>query len=493
MNNKNSDHTDSLSLISGGAGLFILGKIFSRGVDFITNVLLTRFLGASIYGIYSYINVVLSLFIILTKLGGDNSVMRFVPEYESQPRKRQGILILAYGSSLLLSIITAFILYLLAPLISSYTLDNVLFIRVLRITAIVIPFNTLSTLTFAIFKSIERMDYNIISSLVTQPLLRLFFVGGAVVAGYSLIGAAAGIIVTGLFTTIVAFIILFRRTDLNPFGKPRFTEAKEYYNFSIPLTFNQVGYFLYNRIDVLMIGFFFSGSEVGIYRISVAVAGFLSLSLAAFNQLFPPIASRLYHNNQHNELEAIYQTVTRIIFTISLFPAITAVLYTPEILLIFGEEFTRGVPVLILLTFAQLTNCLVGPSGFLLMMSDHQYVSLANQVGSGILNAVLNYIFIITFGFVGAALATAIVVVLINLLRVAQVWYFEGFYPYDRSYLKPVAAGGISAMILYGCSLIFQQYVLLIIGGATGAIAFFGVLYLLGIEQEVELLRDVLE
>lgn len=482
---------ESLSSISAGAGLFLIGKVFARGIDLVTNIVLTRFLGTSLYGIYAYLNVIFSLFTVITKLGGNNSLLRFLPEYEEQPRKRRVMLSLAYGSSLVASIVIALSVYVLAPLISAYTLDDPLFVDVLRITAVIIPFNTLSQLTFAVFKAIERMDYNVVTSSVVRPLFRLVFVGGAVALGYSLIGAAAGLIVSGLLTAVVGLAVLLRRTDLGLFGRPSWDESKEYYNFSVPLTFNQLGYFLYNRVDILMVGFFLSGSSVGIYRIAVAVAGFLSLSLTAFNQLFPPIASRLYHNDKHDELESIYGTVTRIIFTISLFPAIAAALYAPEVLSVFGEGFTEGTSVLVLFIFAQLTNCFVGPSGFLLMMSDHQYVSLFNQASSGILNAILNYLFITTFGFIGAALATASVLVLVNLLRVAQVWYFEGFSPYDRSYLKPVVAGLVSAPIMYGASLVFQRYVLLLVGGATGGLAFLAVLYLLGIEEEVELLRDV--
>ena len=51
-----------------------------------------------------------------------------------------------------------------------------------------------------------------------------------------------------------------------------------------------------------MIGFFLAGAEVGIYNISVTLAGLLSLSLLAFNQMFPPVASSMYHAGDVDEL-----------------------------------------------------------------------------------------------------------------------------------------------------------------------------------------------
>jgi O-antigen/teichoic acid export membrane protein len=233
-----------------------------------------------------------------------------------------------------------------------------------------------------------------------------------------------------------------------------------------------------------MVGFLLSGAAVGVYNIAIMVAGILMLPLSAFNQLFPPIASKLYHRGDYTELENVYRTVTRWVFTISLFPGLAVILYTQEILQVFGEEFASGVLVLTLFTIAQLTNCLVGPSGFLLMMTEHQYLTMMNQLLSGFLNVVLNYLLILQYGLIGAAMATATILACINLLRVGQVWYLEGFFPYDRKYIKPITAGIVSAIIMTLISLVLSQYLLLLIGGATGAISFFGCLFLMGFEEE---------
>jgi O-antigen/teichoic acid export membrane protein len=487
------DGFGSIATISKGAGLYLIGNGISRAIGLVTNVVLTRFLGTNLYGIYAYLGVIFSLVTVFTRLGGDKSVMRFLPEYEDQPRKRQAMLSLAYGTSLLASGVVAVLVYLFAPLISAYTLNEPLFVDVLRITAIVIPFNTLAMLTYSVFKGIERMDYNVAVSSITRPVFRLVFIGGAVVLGYSLIGAAAGVVVSGILTLVVALAVLYERTELGSIARPTRSEVRRYYDFSIPLTFNQLGSFLYNRVDILMVGFLLTGSAVGIYNVAVLLSRVLSLPLTAFNQLFPPIASRLYHEGGHEELEFVYKTLTRVIFSITLFPAVAMIVLTPELLRVFGADFVRGRVVLILFVFAQLTSAMVGPSGYLLMMTDHQYLTMVNQIASGVLNAVLNYVMITAFGFVGAALATASVLSAINLLRVFQVWYLEGFSPYDRSYLKPVAAGVASGAVMYTLSLYFQQYILLIVGGGVGGVAFLSTLYLLGIDEEdLTMVREIL-
>ena len=147
---------------------------------------------------------------------------------------------------------------------------------------------------------------------------------------------------------------------------------------------------------------------------------------------------------------------------------------------------------MILFTVAQLTNSATRMSGYLLMMTDHQYLTMFNQLFSGVLNVVLNYIFIINFGFLGAAIATASVLTIINVFRVAQVWYHEEIHPCNLSFFKLFIAGVVSTAVMYLISLIFARYALLIIGGLCGAVSFFGVLILFGFETEEKIIFNEL-
>ena len=303
----------SLGSVSQGAGLFIIGQGVSNGLGLVTNAILTRILGASLYGIYSYITVIFALVSVFTNLGGDQSLLRFIDK--DKPHTQHTVLTLAYVTSLIASILAAGIVFHFAPLISAYTLKDPLFVKVLRIAAIVLPFNTLANITYSVFKGIERMEYNVAVSSVVQPLLRLLFVGGAVMLGYSLIGAVAGLIVSGVLTFLVVIVVLVRKTRFGTLRHPTRHVARRYYDFSLPLMFTQFGSFLYNRVDILMVGFLLSGSAVGIYNITVMISSFLALPLQAFNQLFPSIASKLYHDGKIRELETTYVTVTRWTFT----------------------------------------------------------------------------------------------------------------------------------------------------------------------------------
>jgi O-antigen/teichoic acid export membrane protein len=479
-----SENGDSLRTISEGASLFFVGKVVSNGLGFLFNLILTQTLGAALFGIYTYANSIAGFLIVFARFGTGKSLMRFIPSYDGDVRGQNSVTALAYLTALCGSITIGAALFLGAPIVSKYTLNEPLLVDVLQILAIVLPFNTITNLTNSVFRALEKLEYQVLISNITEPLLRIISVSIAFVLGYSLIGAVAALAVGAVLTFCAAISFLYTKTELRPTRYKSDVDVREFYNFSLPLTLKDLGQKLYTRVDILMVGFFLTGSAVGIYRVSILVATLLTLPLAGVNQLFPPIVSGLYTEGKVEELEATYQIVTRWVFTLVLPAALALISYSSQVLRIFGPEFSEGAVILSLFTVAQLTNCAVGPSGFLLMMTDHQYLNLANQWVLGILNVVLNYTLILEYGFIGAAAATAGTLTFINLVRVLEVWHTEQMLPYSHKYWKPLLAGGCSILIMVGWRILLDGYTLLVVGSATGMIAFVGILVVSGIEKE---------
>jgi len=72
-------------------------------------------------------------------------------------------------------------------------------------------------------------------------------------------------------------------------------------------------------------------------------------------------------------------------------------------------------------------------------------------LNSGLLcatNVVLNLYFIPRYGIIGAASATAVSIAAIQLLRLAEVWYFLRIHPYRWDFWKPIVSCLISALII---------------------------------------------
>jgi O-antigen/teichoic acid export membrane protein len=393
--NDSESTSDSLSTIAQGASVFAIGKIIYNILEFLLNIVLTRAVGASLYGVYAYASTILTATLVLTNGGTDKSVLKYIPQYEDQPRIQRFMLGLAFLTSAIGGIAVAGTLVLLAPTISEFTLDSELFVDTLRIFAIIVLLDTVATIVNSTFRALELVEFEILVDRVTKPALRLGAVAIGLYLGFSFIAVMASLLVASLLALLLSIWLFITQLNIRPsiqYAESSSEYVKDYYNFSIPLVAKDGASVLRSRVDILMVGFFLSSTAVGIYNVAVLVASLLILPLSGFNQLFPPIASRLYSNGQITELNAIYSTVTRWTFTITLFLGLGAIVYRTRILVLFGEEFVAGSTVLFLFVFGQMVNNAAGPSAYVLMMTENQYVVLVNQWAFGILNVVLNYI-----------------------------------------------------------------------------------------------------
>ena len=475
----------SLASISRGASLYTVGKIVSDAGEFLLHLLVSRWLGAASYGLFAYGKTLAFTALLLTNLGSDKSILRHLPQYEDQPAKRRFFLGLAWVTSAVGGALVAGALFVFAPTISALTLAEPLFVDILRLFALVLFVDTLANLLYATFRAVELIEYEILGKRLLKPVLRVVGVGGVLLVGGGLYGVVAAMVAASVVTLVVTGYLLSWRLDIRPTLRSEAASresVREYYNYSLPLTAKEAGTVMQGRVDVLMVGFFLSSTAVGIYNVSVLVAGLLYVPLLAFNQLFPPVASRLYTEGKRADLAAIYTVITRWIFTASLLLGLVAVVFRNPILGLFGPEFTAGSLILSLFVASQLLNAATGPSDYLLMMTDHQYVVMANEWVFGVANVVLNIVFIHLFGLIGAALASAGVLTVRNLVKVSEVWYFERLHPYSWSFGKPIAAGLLAAAGMLAVEALLAGIPAVVVGVVVGIALYGGCLWLLGIE-----------
>ena len=476
----------SLASISRGASLYTVGKVVSDAGEFLLHLLVSRFLGAASYGLFAYGKTLAFTALLLTNLGSDESILKYLPQYADDPRTRRFLLGLAWVTSAGGGLVVAGALFVLAPTISALTLEDSRFVAVLRLFAAILLVDTLANLLYATFRAVERVEYEVATKRLLKPTLRVAGVGATIAVGGSLYGVVVAMGAASVVTLAVAALLFFQRLDVRPTlrspGDARQT-VREYYGYSLPLTAKEAGTVMQGRVDVLMVGFFLSSTAVGVYNVAVLVASVLYVPLLAFNRLFPPVAARLYAERRRADLTAIYGVVTRWTLTASLLVAVVVVVFRVEILSLFGPEFTAGTVVLALFVLSQLWNCATGPSGYLLMMTDHQYAVMANEWVFGVANVLLNLLFIQAFGLVGAALASAGVLAARNLTKVAEVWYFERLHPYSRSFLKPLGAAAIAA----GGALVVDAALVgvtaLVVGAVVATGLYVAVLAAAGIES----------
>lgn len=479
--------------ISRGAIIFIAGKGINKGSLFVLNAVLTNGIGVSAYGVFTYAKSILTILLTFADLGAANAILKFVPANQGEDAKQNRILGLAFSTVFICSLVLAGIIFYFSPVITEQTLGEEALTATLRAMMFAVPLLIFVRVIATVFRSIDLPEYQSLLSSICRPGFQLVLVGGAAILLGTLTSVVAAFVLSGIAAVLVGIALFLRRTSFKPTLTGARGEVSEFYNFSLPIVFNNAGSVMYSRADILMIGLFLPSSAVGIYNVAVLVSRLISLPLSAFGQLFPPITSELYSDGKMDELSSLYSRVTRWIFTIALLPGLAVIVYAESVLRIFGSDFAAGASILILFSVSQLVNAAVGPSGQLLMMVDHQYLTMVNQWIFGPLNIVLNYFLLDEYGLIGAAVATGFILALLNVTRAVELWHTERLTPYTKAFVKPVIAGVVAGSTMQAAKVLLGGYLLPIVGTVVGGVVFVAVLYVLGIEQEdVEFFEDVL-
>ena len=181
-------------------------------------------------------------------------------------------------------------------------------------------------------------------------------------------------------------------------------------------------------IDIFMLGILSTSYEVGVYRIALKLSLFTSFTLSAVNSIAAPKFSELYWNGDNKKLKYVTKFSSKIIFFTS-FPVFIIILFYGKFLLsVFGTAFVAGYTALVILSSGQLINASCGPIGTLMNMVGKQKEFMIITVISVIINIILNYILILKFQSIGAAIATTISTIIINISTSFVVYKNFGYW-----------------------------------------------------------------
>ena len=183
------------------------------------------------------------------------------------------------------------------------------------------------------------------------------------------------------------------------------------------------GFYMINaQTDVLMLGSMIGPREAGLYHVASRLAGLVTLVLMAVNAVSSPLISRLYSQGDLKELQQLITKTARVITALSIPSALVLILFGDWFLSLFGPEFSAGEQVLVILVLSQIVNALMGSVGFLLIMTGYERDATIAVGVSSLVNVVLNAILIPKYGVEGAAIATAVSIVVWNGLLGVLVW-----------------------------------------------------------------------
>jgi O-antigen/teichoic acid export membrane protein len=443
--------------ILGGAGQNVIGLAAGVLATFATQVIMTRALGSSLFGVVTVTTQFAFIASTATRFGMDVANVRLIAILMGRgeagrvrPLVRKSVAIAGTAS-----LVVALVVLGLAPWLSSTFVEPALHRQGtigFWAAALAIPFAAVTWAYLGATRGLKIMRHTLYIFWIGQP------VGWIVIAvgGWLLVARSAG---WSAFAYALSWILACGAAwwawERETRGFEGMTEqggipeegTKSLLTFGFlraPATlFSQLLFW----IDTFVLATIRPG-QVGVYGATVRTGQSLLLFLTSMSLVFSPFVADLHHRGERDKLDALYKNVTRWGLAITL-PVLLALAILPgTIMHVYGDEFVSGRSALLILIVGLIVPVVVGTVGFILIMVGRTGWDLLVYVGSFATAVGIAVALVPRYGMRGAAVAEAVTLTLSAIARLILVRRFVSIWPFDRWFARliPAIVAGGAAM-----------------------------------------------
>lgn len=369
-----------------------------HGITFLIFVLVAKLLIPYDFGIYNYVLAIVFLLIIFADFGISIATSKYVAEYNVTNKEKlksvlfnSGIIIL--GLAIIITLITIFFG-------KFYLGDKYIYVLYLLPLIFFIP---MTSLYDGIYRGLKKFKHLSIISIIVG-LFSLSFVY-LLIKQYGLIGA---LIAQNLFYFILFLALAFGYREFH--FKLNKGVMKSIGFYSIIIGMSSLGFFLYTRIGVLILGHFGYIIEIGYYEIITKIFLLLAIPFTILGQVIAPnitgqTSKKKYGLVRTRFIKYLFVSIfLGIILALIIFFTLPIImkLFLPQY---FNQNFLKMLTLLLIIFPLTATSGLLA-NGFTIATGKAKYGLLT--IPFGIVNVFLSFIFVINFGFLGVIYAIII-------------------------------------------------------------------------------------
>ncbi len=433
------DNKSFSEILSGSSWAFVL-KIVGLAAGYISTLIISNYFGPRTVGLFNLSFTFISIITLFSLMGFATAILRFTGEFQDD-FAQQIILKKMVVLSFTVSLVMVFIFAVSADYISvKFFHDRKLknFIYVMLAGA---PFAIVAAILLEFIRGLRLIrvsetirNSQFVFNLIFILLLVFTIKYGELTPAIANVGAV-------ILMFLIALIYVLNKLKQQRFKKSTPVSYRKILSVSSPMLITASMFTVMTLTDKLMLGFFMTPYEVGIYAVALKLAMLTSISLTAINTIVAPKFSELYWSQKLEDLRKVIRFSSKIIFFSSVPILIIFFLFSHQILSLFGKEFVQGAAALMILSAGQFINAFSGSVGYFLDMTGNHIAYRNIAIIASMTNIFLNFLLIPKFGYNGAAIATAFSMALLNIVALfyikAKFKLLMGYIPFLRlNYLK---------------------------------------------------------
>lgn len=422
---KLSNHFDAnMQEVLSGASIAFLLRLAGAALTFGFSALLARMLGAEGAGLYFLALTATTVATVFSRMGLDNTLLRYTAAGAAANdwRMVSGI----YKKSMTIAMTSSVVLSVFVFIASPWLAENIFYQPALSVpmrwmSLAIIPLTFLILLS-EMLRGLKRiLDYQIVQGISLPAILlpTAYLMGKQ----WGINGVVWAYILAASLSAVLGYKLWRAATPhlSNVVGK---FETSKIFLSSVPLFTVALMDIVMNWASIVLLGVWYTGKEVGIFAITLRTAMLISFVLFAINSIIAPKFAIFYKQGDIRSLESMVRHST-MMMVLSASPALLLFILAPEwVMAFFGNGFKEGAVPLVILSIGQFVNVATGSVGYLLTMCGYEKLMRNNIVACAALNVIMNVLLIPKYSIIGAAIANAVAMALMN-ISLAIIVYFK--------------------------------------------------------------------
>ncbi|MDG5490137.1 flippase [Psychroserpens sp. SPM9] len=429
--------------ITGQAGIYFAGTLFSVAIGFFFKIYISKKLGADMLGIYALGMTVVAVLSVFLSLGLGNGLVRFVSKYIAQENYTQlhTYLRKTLQITLVMSALSAMIFVVFPKFISVQLLNSPELTPYLPYFGILLVINAVITLCDQTIRGLQEVRKSTLIGHFIRLPLKIAIAVGLITMGYQLRGyiwaeIIGAIVALGLFFWLIKKLLPKQMPKLSLKASSKINKEERTFGNNM-LLINTVG-LLQSEGDKIVLAIYLTTTDLGIYSIALTLTAFVPTVLLSVNAIFTPIISQLHTEKRMQELKKYYQASCKYIFVLTIPLIVFLIVFNQPMLNVFGEEFKLGGQVLILLLIAQVINTSTGSVGMMLNMTGLERVSRNSTVVLAILSIIGYLVLIPKYGLIGIGIVKMIMMTLQGIYAVYMLYTNQNIQPFSQNYIRVI-------------------------------------------------------
>jgi O-antigen/teichoic acid export membrane protein len=424
--------------------IIFVGMTIGTGSEFLSRFIAARALLPDQYGIVVLGFTVLNISTLLALAGASTGLARNLEGEEEEDRLFTGTVIVIMG----LAVLVALGLFVFRPVLGSL-LNEPRFDSTVVIFIIGIPFFVFVKLVVAGFRGIGSPVGKVVVQNVFTEGGRALLIGIGAYMGASLFEMSIFWVAPTVVASVVGMLMLSRVAHLLTTSID-LRYASDYVKplllFSLPLMVSETIWELMQHTDNILVGYFLSSEDVGIYNAAFTLGKAFLLIPAIFGFMYLPAFTRAFNAEDSDRMTGLYNLTAKWMTFVAL-PVILVVVFFPKLLiaLTYGAEYAEAQLALLFVSLGFFTHAFIGMNGISLIGIGKTTPQVKGTAIAFTLNIILNVLAIPVFGIVGAAAASGFAYMTTNCYWSIKLYGETRIKPLS----KPMVIPAVSTIVVY--------------------------------------------